>query len=94
MNDYQDLVFLISKYGTDVARYNQNIDKGHRQAFFQKYAGMNQGHANFVQWMRQTLGLEGEQQPPQPATTSEWVWDETYSQFRRLFNGEWQWAPA
>lgn len=25
---------------------------------------------------------------------SGWVWDETYQRFRRLVNGEWQWAPS
>jgi hypothetical protein len=56
-NDYQDLVFLITKYHPYVNNYSSRINKEHRLAFLQKYAETNAQNTEVVKWMRQILGL-------------------------------------
>jgi hypothetical protein len=99
-NDYQDLVFLITKYPADMLQYNNYIDRAYRQAFLDSYAKMNAANQGFVEWMKQELGLaEGgsqaapvHQQSSQPqASGSNRVWDETYQRWREIVNGEWKW---
>ena len=101
-NDYQDLVFLITKYPTEMSQYSSHIVKAYRQAFLDKYAERNVGNKDYIEWMRQTLGLaEGQwqgapvqQQSSQPeASGSDWVWDATQKRYRRFVDGKWKWAP-
>ena len=101
-NDYQDLVFLITKYETQMPQYNSYIDKAHRQAFLDKYAETNAGNQGFIEWMRWKLELtEGQEQgetvqqqsSQSEASSGDWVWDETHKRYRRFVEGEWAWAP-
>ena len=56
-NDYQDLVFLITQYPMDMARYSSHIDEVYRRALLRRWAEMNAGNPSVVEWMRNTLGL-------------------------------------
>jgi predicted nucleotidyltransferase len=92
-NDYQDLVFLITKYFTEMSQYNSNIDIKHRQAFLAQYAAKNAANQGVVDWMRQTLGLAAVQQQSSQsqASGSNRVWDATYGRSREFVNGGWRW---
>jgi hypothetical protein len=100
-NDYQDLVFLITTYSADMSRSSSYIDKAYRLAFLHKYAEMNTGNQNFIKWMRDTLGLmeadienDDEDDDEDEAANSDWIWDDKNGRYRKLVEGNWQWAPV
>ncbi|KAF2818210.1 hypothetical protein CC86DRAFT_169784 [Ophiobolus disseminans] len=93
-NDYQDLVFLITKYPKVMSQHGRDIEEAYRLAFLRKYAETNAANQNFIEWMRQTLGLmKVDTENEEEEVSSDRVWDETYQRYKKQVGGNWQWVP-
>ncbi|KAF2757514.1 hypothetical protein EJ05DRAFT_511313 [Pseudovirgaria hyperparasitica] len=56
-NDYEDLVFLITRYPMVIPQYSSYIDKEYRLKFLEKFTASNAGNEGLLRLMKQRLGL-------------------------------------